>query len=374
MIAKIIKGKGFRGLVEYIHQTPAGGQRGQLLATNLSGNTPQEWAREFGLVRRLRPTLGKAVFHASLSPAPGDPPLRDEDLAEIAREFLSGMGFPDDAPFVVIRHDDQAHPHIHIAASRITPSGGVVSDARDFQRAEALMRSIEVRRGLRQLQSSSAKPRSLLNRNRRRHMKSNTWPEPAEHISTKDIAPPREDDKFIGRNAEPWSEKRRREERRKLVEESYRNSVLGYFWNEVESHYFSQRAPSFRILFKDGCVLRDEGDRIRVGDDDDAQAARRLVSAAVAKRWTMISFSGSHFFVKEAMRLAIMNGMEVVPKDEQQGEWLEEVLSERSGVSGGMVGKLGTTPAPNHLPALDTNKLAGMRRQGPGRRSGSSMR
>ena len=63
MIAKLIKGKSFRGALEYDLKQG----KGLLLETNMAGQTPKELAKEFGIIRALRPTLGKAVCHVSLS-------------------------------------------------------------------------------------------------------------------------------------------------------------------------------------------------------------------------------------------------------------------------------------------------------------------
>ena len=69
MIGKLTKGKGFRGLAEYLLRDG----RGQIVAGPMAGRTPRELAREFGILRHLNPKLGKAVAHFSLSPAPDDP-------------------------------------------------------------------------------------------------------------------------------------------------------------------------------------------------------------------------------------------------------------------------------------------------------------
>ncbi|MCY0900542.1 MAG: relaxase/mobilization nuclease domain-containing protein, partial [Firmicutes bacterium] len=90
MIAKLIKGRGFRGALEYDLQDG----KSVLLDTNLSGRTPRAMAREFGEVRQLRPTLGKAVLHAALSVPPGEH-LTDAQWREIAHRYLEGMGFED---------------------------------------------------------------------------------------------------------------------------------------------------------------------------------------------------------------------------------------------------------------------------------------
>ena len=68
MIAKAIKGKGFRGALEY----DLSKEQGRLIDTNMEGAGPRELAREFGEIRKLRPNLGRAVLHVSLSAAPGE--------------------------------------------------------------------------------------------------------------------------------------------------------------------------------------------------------------------------------------------------------------------------------------------------------------
>ena len=137
MIAKLVKGGGFRGALEYDLEP----EKGVLLDTNMAGETPRELAAEFGAIRELRPGLGKAVFHASLSAAPGEQ-LTDEQWREIGQEYLAGMGFTDNQ-YVISRHTDTEHEHIHILANRIGYDGQVVSDGHDYPRQERLMREIE---------------------------------------------------------------------------------------------------------------------------------------------------------------------------------------------------------------------------------------
>ena len=142
MIAKMVKGRGFRGALEYDLQEG----KSELLETNLSGQTPRTMAREFGEVRQLRPTLGKAVLHVALSIPPGEH-LTDDQWRAIGHRYLDEMGFNDNQ-YVITRHTDTDHEHIHILANRITFTGEVVSDSQDWKRQEALMRIIERDYGL----------------------------------------------------------------------------------------------------------------------------------------------------------------------------------------------------------------------------------
>lgn len=137
MIAKLIKGKGFRGALEYDLKQG----KGLLLETNMAGQTPKELAKEFGIIRALRPTLGKAVCHVSLSIHPTED-LTDEQWCEAAQRWLSGMGFTNNQ-YVVNRHTNTEHPHIHILVNRIDLEGNVVSDAHDYKRQETIMRILE---------------------------------------------------------------------------------------------------------------------------------------------------------------------------------------------------------------------------------------
>lgn len=137
MIAKAIKGKGFRGALEY----DLGKEQGHLIDSNMEGRTPRELAREFGEIRKLRPTLGKVVLHVSLSAAPGEH-LSDATWAAIAQRYLAGMGLTANQ-YVMTRHEDTEHEHIHLVVNRITFDGHVVSDSHDYRRQEATMREVE---------------------------------------------------------------------------------------------------------------------------------------------------------------------------------------------------------------------------------------
>ena len=148
MIAKAAKGRGFRGALEYDLRK----DKGHVIDSNMAGQHPRELAAEFGEIRKLRPNLGKAVLHVSLAAAPGEH-LTDEQWRQIGQRYLRGMGFKDNQ-FVITRHTDTEHEHIHILANRITHGGAVVSDAHDYRRQETLMREIERDFGLQRVAPS----------------------------------------------------------------------------------------------------------------------------------------------------------------------------------------------------------------------------
>ncbi len=152
MIAKCIKGTGFRGAIEYDLQP----HKSLLLETNMAGRNPRELTKEFGAIRVLRPKLSKAVCHVSISLSPEES-LTDDQWRHVAQTWLQGMGFEANQ-YVVSRHTDAAHSHIHILVNRVTFDGQVVSDAYDYKRQEPIMRALEQELGLQQVLSSRDSP------------------------------------------------------------------------------------------------------------------------------------------------------------------------------------------------------------------------
>ena len=148
MIAKAVKGKGFRGALEYDLTK----EQGRVIDKNMAGENPRELAAEFGEIRKLRPNLGKAVLHVSLSAAPGEK-LTDEQWREIGKRYMDGMGLEQNQ-FVITRHTDTEHEHIHILANRIRFDGSVTSDSQDYKRQEAIMRELERDYGLQRVAPS----------------------------------------------------------------------------------------------------------------------------------------------------------------------------------------------------------------------------
>ena len=147
MIAKAVKGAGFRGAVEY----DLGKDGGRMIDSNMAGETPRQLAAEFGELRKLRPNLGKAVLHVSLSAAVGEK-LTDEQWRDIGKRYMDGMGLNNNQ-FVMTRHTDTEHEHVHILANRIQFNGQVTSDSNDYARQETIMRSIEREFGLKSVSS-----------------------------------------------------------------------------------------------------------------------------------------------------------------------------------------------------------------------------
>ena len=61
----------------------------------------------------------------------------------------------DNNQYVMVKHTDTDHEHIHIVANRIQLDGNVTSDSQDYKRQEAIMRQIERDYGLQPVAPSS---------------------------------------------------------------------------------------------------------------------------------------------------------------------------------------------------------------------------
>jgi hypothetical protein len=68
-----------------------------------------------------RPTVIKNAVHITLNFSPGEQ-IGDELMKKITEEFMEDIGFGKQ-PYLVFRHDDAAHPHLHIVTTRVTPQG-----------------------------------------------------------------------------------------------------------------------------------------------------------------------------------------------------------------------------------------------------------
>lgn len=86
------------------------------------------------------------VFHVSLNPSPEDR-LNDEQLGEIAREYMERMGYGEQ-PYIVFKHRDIAREHLHIVSLRVDSTGRKISDSHEYDRSMSILRDLEQKYGL----------------------------------------------------------------------------------------------------------------------------------------------------------------------------------------------------------------------------------
>lgn len=173
MTADQVKGKGFRGALRYNLQKVEHGAAKILNMTFTSGKE-DSIMREVALVRMLRPNLQKYFYHTSLNFPPNEN-LGDEQMNMIANEYLNNMGF-DQHQYAIFRHYDADHPHLHILVNRIGYDGQVVSDSKDYQRSEQVLRKLEKQHGLTEVISSRQARERAMTKNELEMMKRTNMP------------------------------------------------------------------------------------------------------------------------------------------------------------------------------------------------------
>ncbi len=372
MIAKQILGSGFRGVLDYLRHGTGGRQRerGEVLDTNLpaTDHSPRAFARSFGTFRKLNPRLGRAVYHVSLSPAPGDE-IGDEQWRQIAQAYLTGMGF-DDCGFVLIKHDDEADdgnavrpPHVHLLASRIRPDGTTVSDQNNYRRSERLVREIEARFGLVAVAPSTPKQRKRkeetpMNDKRQAYVESRLEAAAEEAEDTMAIT------QMPGAvcAAEPahaMTDNERRDYKREILEAEYQAILRDAFAQQVR--YVRRSKQGLILHFTNGGRVVDAGDRVTAYAMPAKPAAEAIIEMAILKGWPSVVLTGNEEFLREAFGIALAKGLAVQPKPDQIEVFTkvrEEMANRKGGANAGAASP-GAIPSPAPRKTFDIRTLSG---------------
>jgi hypothetical protein len=166
LIPKIFKHGNFLPTLKYVLEK----EGASIIGTNMNSATPNELAREFSLAKRSNPEFKNACAHIILSiphrssnHALGEyhEHLDDLQYGTVGQRFLEEMEYLGEglhkSQYVIGRHTDREHEHIHIIASRIKMDATVVPDSWDYSRAEVAARKLEKEFGLEPTPCSSEK-------------------------------------------------------------------------------------------------------------------------------------------------------------------------------------------------------------------------
>lgn len=147
MIAKIHTGNNFGGLVNYANDIVKKdavevASYGVSLASNAA------IAASFKAQAKARPGVKNFVGHISLSFSPDDKDKMSDDLmARIAKEYMQRMGIVN-TQFVVFRHQDQPHPHVHIVYNRVNNDGDAIKGDCNFRKSATITKALTREYGL----------------------------------------------------------------------------------------------------------------------------------------------------------------------------------------------------------------------------------
>ena len=146
MMAKIVKGSDFKGVVDYILDK---GKNAQVVAYDgLFMENKETIAMSFNAQSLMNGDVAKPVGHIALSFSKEDEPrLTNCVMGGIALEYMERMGIKD-TQFFIARHFDKEHPHVHIAFNRIDNNGNTISDRHERLRSTRICKELTLIYGL----------------------------------------------------------------------------------------------------------------------------------------------------------------------------------------------------------------------------------
>lgn len=153
MVANIRTGTTVGGAVRYNEEKVNWGQAEVLFWNRMLDpfDTPGRMSHErcmasFEPFLQANRRTTNTVFHVSLNPSPEDC-LTDEQLGEIAREYMERMGYGEQ-PYIVFKHQDIAREHLHIVSLRIDREGRKLPHDFEARRSVEITRDLEQKYGL----------------------------------------------------------------------------------------------------------------------------------------------------------------------------------------------------------------------------------
>ena len=151
MIAKISSSANLAGALGYNFKKVVSGDASVLLAEGLYANpgggyTMEEVLSDMQAAIPKKCRTKNVVFHCSLNPHP-DEKLSDEQLTQIAQEYMQTLGYGEQ-PYIVFKHNDIAREHIHIVSLRVNSAGEKINDKFENRRSKRITDHLERKYGL----------------------------------------------------------------------------------------------------------------------------------------------------------------------------------------------------------------------------------
>ncbi|MCR9012655.1 relaxase/mobilization nuclease domain-containing protein [Gabonibacter chumensis] len=146
MIAKIVTGKSFGGAVRYL--TQKSGHARMLDSDGIDTRSIKDMIGSFNFQRKARPEKAQVVGHISLSFHKNDvPKLTDEFMTDLAHEYMQRMGITD-TQYMIVRHTDTEHPHLHILYNRVRYDAKLVRSHNERIRSTTICKAMKQKHGL----------------------------------------------------------------------------------------------------------------------------------------------------------------------------------------------------------------------------------
>lgn len=146
MTAKIVKGTSFSGAIGYLLSKKEKAKTVKVQGVRIE---PKEMTvKMFELQAAMHPNVKKPVWHISLNFSEQDKgKLNDKKMTEIAESYMQKMNIQN-TQYLIVRHSDTKHPHIHLCINRIDNNGKLISDKNEKYRSATVCKELTQKHGL----------------------------------------------------------------------------------------------------------------------------------------------------------------------------------------------------------------------------------
>jgi len=152
MIIKLMErpASSLKNILSYNEKEIRGSKYGELLATNVFGDTVDDRYESF--ISCIDKEKAKPIFHIPIRLAPGEN-LSNGQFEELAQIYMDRMGMGEDKfPYQVVRHHDvEEGEHIHLVISKTAFDGSYYSKPFYKKISSKVRQDLEVQFGLKQL-------------------------------------------------------------------------------------------------------------------------------------------------------------------------------------------------------------------------------
>ena len=140
MMAKIVKGQNFRGVVNYVLDQSKGAKI--LDSEGVRLKNAGSIIDSFVFQSQMNSRIKKPVGHISLDFSAQDlGKLNNNLMVKIAQEYMNLMGISN-TQYILCRHFDKEHPHVHMVFNRVGNDGKTISDRNDRYRSEKVCKEL----------------------------------------------------------------------------------------------------------------------------------------------------------------------------------------------------------------------------------------
>ena len=146
MMAKITKGSSFKGVIKYIIDEK---KKSQILdADGLRLKSISSVIGSFVTQAEMNGRVSKTVGHISLDFSAQDKDkISNRFMVNVAHDYMKQMDICN-TQYILVRHFDKEHPHVHLVFNRVDYNGRVISDSNDRYRSEKICKDITHKHGL----------------------------------------------------------------------------------------------------------------------------------------------------------------------------------------------------------------------------------